>query len=101
MPDVSEKAALVALMRRGRRPRNLYAELVEEAGSALAVLEGEHAGAQARLFPDGAPDGAQELETAVAEIAAWRAEGIELLTVLDADYPENLRAVHDRPPLVF
>jgi DNA processing protein len=26
---------------------------------------------------------------------------MRLLTVLDPDYPENLRAVHDRPPLIF
>jgi DNA processing protein len=26
---------------------------------------------------------------------------MRLLTVLDADYPENLRTVHDRPPLIF
>jgi DNA processing protein len=35
------------------------------------------------------------------EIAAWEAEGIKLVGVLDRDYPENLRAVHDRPPLIF
>ena len=27
--------------------------------------------------------------------------GMRLLTVLDPDYPENLRTVHDRPPLIF
>ena len=26
---------------------------------------------------------------------------MRLLTVLDPDYPENLRTVHDRPPLIF
>jgi len=26
---------------------------------------------------------------------------MRLMTVLDAEYPDNLRAVHDRPPLIF
>ena len=31
----------------------------------------------------------------------WRAAGIEPIATLDASYPANLRAVHDRPPLLF
>jgi DNA processing protein len=38
---------------------------------------------------------------AQAEVDGWRAAGIDVLTVLDDGYPDNLRAVHDRPPLVF
>ena len=41
------------------------------------------------------------LDDAAAEIAAWERSGIRLLTVLDPDYPENLRTVYDRPPLIF
>ena len=41
------------------------------------------------------------LKAAQEEIDAWTATGIELLTILDPAYPENLRAVHDRPPLIF
>lgn len=41
------------------------------------------------------------LATAASDIEGWRAEGIRLLSVLDAEYPENLRAVHDRPPVIF
>jgi len=37
----NERAALVALLRNGKRPWQLYADLVEEAGSALAVLDDE------------------------------------------------------------
>jgi DNA processing protein len=46
--------------------------------------------AQERLFGPATPE----------EIAAWEAEGIKLVSVLDASYPENLRAVDDRPPLL-
>jgi DNA processing protein len=86
----SETAALVILLRTGARPGNVYADLVEERASAIAVLE-EERGLFAR----------DELETAAAEVAAWEARGMSVLSVLDRDYPENLRAVHDRPPLVF
>jgi DNA processing protein len=93
--QLHERAALVLLLRTGTRPWQHYADLVEEAGSALAVLE-EEAGPQAQLF-EPHPD----LEAAAGQIEAWRAEGMRLVTVLDSEYPENLRAVHDRPPLIF
>ena len=41
MSSPVELAALVALLREGRRPWQVYAELVEETGSALHVLEHE------------------------------------------------------------
>jgi DNA processing protein len=105
MPNPGESAAFVALLRAGTRPWNVYTELVEEAGSALAVLDLERSGdgatsAQAQLFDEGAVQ-FDSLEAIEAEIAGWKAAGAELLTVLDPGYPENLRAVHDRPPLVF
>jgi DNA processing protein len=95
MEQLDERAALVLLLRTGARPWQHYAELVEEAGSALAVLEQEN-GPQRQLL-DPHPD----LQSAAGQIEQWRAEGLRLLTVLDEDYPENLRGVHDRPPLIF
>ena len=95
MEPLVERAALVLLLRAGTRPWQHYAELIEEAGSALAVLEQE-AGPQQQLL-DPHPD----LQSAAGQIEQWRAEGMRLLTVLDEDYPENLRGVHDRPPLIF
>jgi DNA processing protein len=96
----TENAALVALLRIGNRPWQSYAQLVEEAGSARDVLDSELSavGSQPSLFgTDAGPD----LGAVAADIAAWEARGMRLVTVLDAGYPENLRAVHDRPPLVF
>jgi DNA processing protein len=106
---------MVALLRTGRRPWVEYAELVEERGSAEAVLEDELAGpvppAQTTLFsePDEADatesgtstDPAKLLERASADLDRWSAAGMRLVTVLEPDYPPNLRAVHDRPPMVF
>lgn len=96
MDQTLEHAALITLLRRGRRSWQLYAELVEEAGSASAVLERE--GIQQELFE---PDLESSIEAARTEIEGWRQRGMELLTVLDLRYPENLRAVHDRPPFLF
>jgi len=99
MSDRTEAAALIALLRAGGRPWAECAALVEEAGSAVAVLEREHATEPATLFDETRP--ATGLETIAAEIDAWEAGGMRLYTVLDPGYPENLRAVHDRPPFVF
>lgn len=96
MPSARDNAALIVLLRRGRRSAQVYADLVEEAGSALAVLEQEEA--QRELLE---PDIASTLELASGEIAAWEEDGMHLLSVLDPAYPENLRAVYDRPPLIF
>jgi DNA processing protein len=73
---------------------------VETAGSALAVLDEELSGAagQTTLIPE---DPEPLLSRAAADIEAWQREGFALLTVLDRAYPENLRTVHDRPPVVF
>ena len=100
MSSARERAALVALLQSGRRPHHEYAEVVECAGSAVTVLEDELAGSggQASLLPE---DPTPHLDRARADIEAWRHDGIQLLTVLDDAYPENLRTVHDRPPIMF
>ncbi|HXD64930.1 MAG TPA: DNA-processing protein DprA [Solirubrobacteraceae bacterium] len=100
MSSARESAALVALLRLDRRPWHEYAEAVERAGSALAVLEAEliDDGGQGTLLPQ-PPE--PLLAQAAAEIDAWRSDGLQLLSVLDGAYPPNLRTVHDRPPVVF
>jgi DNA processing protein len=100
MTRPSETAAMVALLRQGKRPCQLYADMVEDACSAVAVLDDESNldGKQASLFP---AETDALLEAAQQDIDRWTATGIELLTILDSAYPENLRAVHDRPPLIF
>jgi DNA processing protein len=96
----AETAALVALLRGGHRSPAEYAGLVERARSAISVLrqEGAEGGAQLNLL---AEDPEPILRETQAEIDRWAAAGIEVLTVLDAAYPQNLRQVHDRPPLLF
>lgn len=97
-----ETAALIALLRRGDRAWHHYAEIVEARGSALAVLEeGAPDDLDApKLFPTTDREDV-DLEAIVAEIASWRSDGISVLSVLDERYPQNLRSIHDRPPLLF
>jgi DNA processing protein len=100
MGPLSDRAALIALLATGTRPWSVYAELVQDAGSALAVLEHERGRDEVspRLFE---PDDHLGLDTAAAQIAGWEAQGIRVLTLLDAGYPDNLLAVFDRPPMIF
>jgi DNA processing protein len=56
---------------------------------------------QSRLFNDEGTDMDQLLDKAAADLAHWASEGIQTLSVLEPGYPENLSAVHDRPPLIF
>jgi DNA processing protein len=97
-----ERAAMVALLRTGRRPWVEYAELVEQLGSATAALEREaEADGQTSLLPNHPADEPELATAAAADLARWDAQGMRLVTVLDPDYPPNLKAVHDRPPILF
>jgi DNA processing protein len=100
----TETAALVALLRIGRRPWAAYADLVEQRGSALAALREELAEpecAQGSLLDSAGKGEADLIDLAAGDVNRWTEEGMRVLTVLHPDYPENLRAVHDRPPLIF
>jgi DNA processing protein len=85
-----DTAALVALLRAAKRPPVEYANLVEETGDATTILTDEHGLLAPAL-----------LEQAKAEISAWSSDGISVFGLLDPGYPPNLRAAHDRPPLLF
>lgn len=85
-----QTAAVVALLRRARRPLVAYADLLEEAGSASALLEEEQGLLAAQLVAE-----------AAVEVATWNEQGIQVTTLLEVDYPANLRSVYDRPPLLF
>ena len=89
-PALRELAAVVALLRNGSHPSNHYADLIESAGGAESILEQEH-GLLAPELIDGAG----------RDVEHWVKQGIRPLSVLDPDYPANLRAVHDRPALIF
>jgi DNA processing protein len=101
---------MVALLRTSRRPWVEYSERVEELGSAAAVLDEELAAGsttptgQTSMLdppPHAASQADELLAQAGADLDRWAAAGMHLVTVLEPGYPPNLRAVHDRPPMVF
>jgi DNA processing protein len=97
---------MVALLRLARRPWVEYADLIEERGSVTDVLDHELAaqsapGNQTTLLPANAPGADDLVARAHEDLGRWTARGMHLVTVLDPAYPPNLRAVHDRPPMVF
>ncbi|GAC1580546.1 MAG: hypothetical protein NVS3B18_14200 [Candidatus Dormibacteria bacterium] len=97
-------AAVVALVRADPRPGARIAEDLETGTEPVTLLErvlegGSDTGQRSLLTTPGDLDHA--LAQAAAELAMWRSEGMTVSSVLDADYPRNLRGVHDRPPLLF
>jgi DNA processing protein len=94
-----ERAAVLALMARRKVEWNRLAGSIEEAGSALRLLEQLEETGDPRLF---AVESAQvTLDQLEERVISYEREGIGLITVLDEAYPTNLRMVHDRPPALF
>ena len=96
--DEAERAVLVALLR--TRPGGLtwqqIASEVVERRSATAVWREQ---VQADLFSvDEQPSA---LGDARRDVERWQAAGLGLLTVLDDDYPTQLREIHELPPVLF
>ncbi len=108
MTDLSEQAALLALTEVATIPWHEVADLVEQAGGAQAIVDRSYA------FDEGVPQ--YRLAEALAErtsdamVDQWRStismhlagpSAVQLITVLDDDYPTNLRRVYNRPPFLF
>lgn len=89
MTGSTGSAVLLALVRGRARPGTDYSLLGDER-EAETLLERQH----------GLLAG-QMLEQARRQIEAWSDEDINLLTVFDPDYPQNLRATRGRPPILF
>ena len=63
---------------------------MEASGSARQILEQEQGLLAGEL-----------IEVATRALSRWVRSGVRVVTVLDHDYPDNLRGVHDRPALIF
>lgn len=80
------------------------ADLIESVGSALRLVEGDWSGFEpadataSSLVGSVTPDALAGYEAMIAE---YEQRGIRLLTVLDSDYPRNLRLVYNRPPFLW
>lgn len=105
MSDVREKAAVLALVHATESKWHLTADMIEKVGSALRLM--------AREWPELEPSDLEEVERLVGRvspdlideylvmIARLEREGVRTVTVLDEDYPSNLRDVYNRPPMLF
>jgi DNA processing protein len=98
-----EAAAALALIASGSADRKCLADEIEARGSAAEVLLHERltAAPQTSFFSDPEAELDQELTGIERQIGEWRTQGLRLLTVLDARYPENLRSVPEPPALLF
>lgn len=102
---IDEMGAIVALVRSKRTSGRSIAELVEHTGSAVELVR---RGTEDLLFqvPDGTGEivnavTAREVDEARAWAKRWLEEGLDVRTVLDSSYPENLQEVFNRPPILF
>jgi DNA processing protein len=92
-----EQVALIAWLRRPRVVWSAVTEQLEECGSVRAAAAGE-APAQGSLFETGSADGLNE---AARDLERWEQADIRMVCVLDAEYPSNLRMIHQHPPVLF
>lgn len=92
-----EQVALIAWLRRPRVAWPTVTEQLEECGSVRAAAAGE-APAQGSLFETAKADG---LDEAARDLEQWEQAGIRMVCVLDAEYPSNLRMIHQHPPVLF
>ncbi|SDF54916.1 DNA processing protein [Lentzea fradiae] len=86
--DRREQAALLLALRDSGRSWTDVTTAVEDAGSAVAMLDLS------------GPELIRRLELVEQEIESWTDEGIRLITVLDEQYPVQLLMVHQRPPFL-
>lgn len=103
--DAREQAAVLALVAAAQGEWHRTATIIEEVGSATRVIR--------RDWGESPPTDLIEAEELVAratdeKVGEYEAlieeldrQGARLLTVLDPDYPLNLRYVFNRPPFLF
>jgi DNA processing protein len=98
-PVMTERAALVALL---RRPGAIWSEIALdtlETGSAKAVFDRVFGEADT-LFPS-IDSTVGLIESAAADILAWEAEGIGVHAFFDDTYPAQLLSIREMPPVLF
>lgn len=99
-----ERAAVLALGSRARAEWHLVAQLLEVTGSALRAVRRDWTGfepPELLAAAGGARVSEADIDRFEAQILELEQEGVSLVTVLDEDYPTNLRLVYNRPPFLF
>jgi DNA processing protein len=95
---------VLALVARTKGEWHCTADVIETARSALRVVHGDWTGfepAEVTASPLVGAVSDAELAQYQEMIEEYSARGVRLLTVLDGDYPQNLRLVYNRPPFVW
>jgi DNA processing protein len=93
-----ERAALVALLQ--ARPGGMsWAEITADVLGTGSALELWHQLVPAVLID--LPGEPGPLEAAAEQIGRWEDQGSTLVTVLDEEYPAQLRGIHQAPPVLF
>lgn len=99
VPELRERAALVALLQRpGAKWQDIALEVLET-GGATAALE-SRLRLQETLFSVSDPV-VSAIEDAAETLEAWEAAGIDVHACFDPGYPSQLRSIHQMPPLLF
>ncbi len=104
MIDRREQAAVLALVAHARGEWYKTAALIEEARSAVRIVAGEWTGFEPLEVQETTlrqEITQSELERYTELIDELERQGVQLLTILDEDYPRNLREVYNRPPFLF
>lgn len=100
-----EQAAVLALVQASPGEWYQTADVIAEAGSAIRLLDGPPV-----IMPEERERQAGELISRVKAADVPRAEalidrvtsqGVRLITILDEDYPENLKLIFNRPPFIW
>lgn len=105
MASLNEKASVLALARASKDRWYKVAALIDRARSAADILEGRWSGFdpyEAALVRDLAGSADPKQLTEYRElINRLEAAGVHVVTILDGDYPANLRAIYNQPPVLF
>jgi len=100
-----EQAAVLALVRAGQGEWYQTADVICEAGSAVRLLGGEPVimPAERRQYASELVSriGPADVSQAQTLIDRVTSQGVRLITVLDEDYPENLKLIFNRPPFIW
>jgi len=102
---IEEQAAVLALVARSRAEWYKTATLIDAADSALRIVHRDWNGLEVLDIDQAEAIAARvssdDLDSYTELILELREDGVRLITVLDEDYPMNLRLVYNAPPFLF
>lgn len=105
MRSIHERAAVLALVAASTELWHETAELIDQAGSAVDLSRGVWKAFDPELA---ARAGVLASRVSIDEINRYTTmiedldrEGVQVITVLDPEYPTNLHAIYNRPPMLF